>query len=188
MIFQSDAEGLDFKHKAFFIRSDPVTCARYFDRRFLKCFKSGIFGEYPLSYHYWRIEFQHRGSPHVHGMYWLEGAPVLDTVRFSNIEHVSSFIDRFVTTDGDDRELSEYINYQKHKHRPYCKRVIRGQTVCRFKFPHLPLPHTEVLLPLGDDVSESDRAQHQVLYNRIVQFCNNAINDEIDRVFNGLSF
>lgn len=75
-----EAKNLQFKEKARLIRTDPVTCARYFDHRFqtlLKLFRSedGIFGKHKVIYHYYRIEFQHRGSPHVHGLFWLRDVP-----------------------------------------------------------------------------------------------------------------
>jgi len=45
----------------------------------MKLFKSSeIFGELRLVQYYWRIEFQHRGSPHSDGMYWFSGAPKLE--------------------------------------------------------------------------------------------------------------
>lgn len=34
---------------------------------------------------YWsRYEWQHRGSPHVHGFIWLEGAPNIDNLNWGN--------------------------------------------------------------------------------------------------------
>ena len=31
-----------------------------------------------------RYEWQHHGSPHVHGFLWLDGAPNMDTINWSN--------------------------------------------------------------------------------------------------------
>ena len=31
-----------------------------------------------------RYEWKHHGSPHVHGFSWLEGAPNMDTINWSN--------------------------------------------------------------------------------------------------------
>ena len=54
---------------------------------------------------YWlRFEYQHRGSPHIHGVAWLEGAPDVEKVLSSAVEDPSSledlikYIDRTVTT------------------------------------------------------------------------------------------
>ena len=35
-----------------------------------------------------RYEWQHRGSPNVHGFLWLEGAPNMDTLDWHNEEQV----------------------------------------------------------------------------------------------------
>jgi len=63
-ITEEKAAALSSAVKTRFIRSDPVTCSRYFDYRFrqlMKLFKSSeIFGELRLVHYYWRIEFQHR--------------------------------------------------------------------------------------------------------------------------------
>ena len=80
---EEEIKNLNFAQKARLIRSDAVTCARYFDHRFrqmLKLLKAegGIFGRNPVEKYYWRVEFQQRGSPHVHGMFWLKDAPNLD--------------------------------------------------------------------------------------------------------------
>jgi len=85
----------------------------------MKLFKSSeIFRELRLVHYYWRIEFQHRGSPHSHGMYWFSGATKLEGP--DNAEEVTRFIDRFINTSGDDAEIHEVIQYQRHKHSASC--------------------------------------------------------------------
>ena len=65
------------------IKSDPVVCAVYFNHRFQAMFKlikdrQGIFAEHPVIHHYYRIEYQQRGSPHVHMLLWLDNVPEFD--------------------------------------------------------------------------------------------------------------
>ena len=54
---------------------------------------------------YWlRIEFQMRGSPHVHSFWWIDGAPNLDSVE--GWQQAPSFIDQYIHTtypDENDR-------------------------------------------------------------------------------------
>lgn len=79
-ISEAEAAQLSNSEKARLIRTDPVTCSRYFDYRFrqmVKLLKDKIFEPHVLIHYYWRIEFQHRGSPHCHGMYWISNAPTL---------------------------------------------------------------------------------------------------------------
>jgi len=47
-------------------------------------------------------------------MYWFSGAPKLEGP--DNAKEVTRFIDRFITTSGDDPEIHEVIQYQRHKH------------------------------------------------------------------------
>jgi len=67
-ISEEEASNLCYEEKAYLIRKDPVTCARYFDYRLRTAFsllfkpKQGIFFPYKLKDFTWRIEFQHRGK------------------------------------------------------------------------------------------------------------------------------
>ena len=52
---------------------------------------------------YWlRFEYQHRGSPHVHGVAWLNNAPDVEKILSSedptNLEELIRFIDNTVST------------------------------------------------------------------------------------------
>ena len=91
----ADIRDLDFQEKARLICSDPVTCALYFYHRFKELKKTwnnpvdGPFGSHKIKEIYYRIEFQHRGSPHVHMLIWLENAPVYDPDDQSNQLNVS---------------------------------------------------------------------------------------------------
>ena len=31
--------------------------------------------------YFWRVEFQQRGSPHIHSLWWVEDAPDIKTVE-----------------------------------------------------------------------------------------------------------
>jgi len=56
---------------------------------------------------YWyRFEWQHRGSPHIHGLAWIANAPNVEEIltsdgnRISNKEQLIKFIDSIVTTNN----------------------------------------------------------------------------------------
>lgn len=63
-----DVSDLSYEEKSRLIRSDPVTCALYFDYKFRSIKETwsktteGPFGIYELEHIYYRIEFQHRGK------------------------------------------------------------------------------------------------------------------------------
>ncbi len=80
-ITEEEAARLPSETKANLIRSDPVTCMRHFDRKYKVLLKElfkkehGVFEPYKVDDYYSRIEFQMRGSPHSHGLYWIKDAP-----------------------------------------------------------------------------------------------------------------
>ena len=59
------------------IQSDPVTCASHFDFQFNTFLKNVLTGELaPLGKvkdWFYRVEYQQRGSPHIHMLIWLGG-------------------------------------------------------------------------------------------------------------------
>ena len=149
-----DIKTMNWSTKCRLISSDPVTAARHFDysiHHFFNTFlKSPLSPFGHLADFWYRIEFQHRGSPHMHCMLWISDAPVYGV---SSTEDVISYIDKILTCQRswDDTEIDEYINFQVHKHTRTCKKLFRRQAVCRFNFPKLPMLHTQILEPLHTD-------------------------------------
>lgn len=138
-----DPEEMDWSEKNEVLRSNPVTVARMFDHRFQIFHKEVILspaepiGKVVDYFH--RVEFQQRGSPHMHCLYWVENAPNLES---EGDEAVCKFIDRYVTcaipSENEDAELRKTVlEVQQHskKHSKSCKK--KG-TECRFNFPRPP--------------------------------------------------
>ncbi|RWS10742.1 uncharacterized protein B4U79_00026 [Dinothrombium tinctorium] len=121
-----------FQEKARLIRSDPVTCARYFDHRFrnlLNCY------------------FTRRcGSPHIHGLFWLKNSPIFSE---NNNKSCIEFINQYITVNCDI--LNEDLkSFHVHRHTKSCKRRFGNKVICRFGFPQYPMRETQILLPLDD--------------------------------------
>jgi hypothetical protein len=97
-----------------------VGAARHFDHRW-HVFQKFIFNHpsRPLGHiidYFWRVEFQQRGSPHVHMLLWVEGAPNLDTLE--GRAAAPAFIDQYVCTrmpagarEGDSPEVAARANH-----------------------------------------------------------------------------
>ena len=140
---------MTWEAKADLIRRDPITCSRYFDYRLRQCNKyillstTGVFKDHPILDFYTRIEFQHRGSPHMHGLFWLKDAPKFDEDLPQSIEACTQFIDQYIScTSG-----VEGIIHQHHDHTDCCKVVFKGVTKCRFGMPYPPMSSTKILIP-----------------------------------------
>lgn len=144
------------------IHSDAPTCSRYFDRRF-RHLKStwkpphGPFGNFAMKDYYYRIEFQNRGSPHVHMMAWLKDAPIYDPEK-NNESDVCQFVDKIISCkkvgNTEDSVLASLVeSRQTHRHSHTCwKKGIRfGVKICRFGIPFFPMDQTRVVHPFLDD-------------------------------------
>uniref|UniRef100_A0A671UFX1 ATP-dependent DNA helicase n=1 Tax=Sparus aurata TaxID=8175 RepID=A0A671UFX1_SPAAU len=147
-------EQLDWAQKCELLRASPVTAARMFDFRwhcFLKevlmssCHPIGKIKDY-----FYRVEFQQRGSPHVHCLFWIENAPIIDK---NTDEEVIDFIDQYVTCElpaQDDTLLDIVTSVQQHskQHSKSCK---KNKTVCRFNFPKPPSAKTFISRPVIEE-------------------------------------
>lgn len=70
-----------------------------------------------------RYEFQIRGSPHDHGLYWLKDAPKYVEDSEDSIKECIQFIDKFITCERDERnDMTELIGFQLHKHSHTCEK------------------------------------------------------------------
>ncbi|KAJ8048033.1 hypothetical protein HOLleu_00192 [Holothuria leucospilota] len=160
----SDGEMLNmtWHEKSELIQSDPVTCARHFDymiRRFINVLLSSYHPVGEIADHFYRVEFQQRGSPHIHMLAWVSNAPVYENA--SNTE-VASFIDKYITCK---KPTSEHLalNLQTHSHAKTCRKKREG--VCRFGFPIPSMPRTMILTPL-ENVTTDEKDQFSALYDK----------------------
>jgi hypothetical protein len=160
-ITEEEAEAMSWESKANLIRKDPITCSRYFDYRLRKCNsfilhnKSGIFKDHPIIDSFARIEFQHRGSPHVHGLYWLKNAPKFDDENPESFVECTAFIDKYISCTSD----VDGVIHQSHKHTNCCQVKFKGITKCRFGMPYPPMAATKILLPFPSEICASLKAK-----------------------------
>ena len=131
------------------LRRHPLEAVMFFERRLDSFQRNVIMGkDKPLGNvkDYWmRIEFQMRGSPHVHSLWWIEGAPKLDTVE--GRQQAPHFIDQCISTvlpdPAEDPELHRLVStLQVHKHSPTCYKHHR--VTCRFNYPRPPSASTRL--------------------------------------------
>ena len=160
IISEEAAMDLEYEDKCDLIRKDPITTARYFDHRLRQLFKiirspNGPFTPFEVEETYIRVEFQSRGSPHLHCLIWLKGAPVFESKDPSSLLNCETFIDKYIScTVGTMGEL-ELL--QKHKHSPTCKKNKLNSVECRFGLPLWPMGRTLILEPLKrSDLSEEE--------------------------------
>lgn len=137
---------LTFEEEKYLVNKYPVLVARQFMKRvnavmrFLKAYS--ILGASVVDF-WWRVEFQLRGSPHVHMVVWCADTPKFDTAEGIRL------IDRVMSccSSTDDPSLNELVNrVQRHKHTDTCYKK-SGQKNCRFGFPREVCSETRFLGP-----------------------------------------
>jgi hypothetical protein len=157
------ANELPWNEKAKLIQSDPITCSRYFDNRIRTLIykvlmkENGPFKDNKIIDYYYRIEFQHRGSPHVHCIFWLDNAPKY--IRGESNKLVIDFINKHINTD---KEQSEFSKYQIHKHTSTCYNCKSNK--CRFGIPFPPMDKTVILEPLNEN---QNKTHYEKIYEEI---------------------
>ncbi len=172
VITVEEAENMSYEKKCNLIRQDPVTCVRYFEHR-SKCLweiflaSCGPFRVYELEDKYVRIEFQIRGSPHIHALLWLKNAPKYDKEKPESIERCKEFIDKLISVNAKPTEFSEeLINLQRHKHSHTCKKHVKNGIKCRFGIPYFPMRKTMILETFGDDEKLTKKEREDISKNR----------------------
>ena len=61
--------------------------------------------------YFYRVEFQQRGSPHIHMLVWIENAP---TFERNSEEEIVQFVDQYLACSADNKETANVVNLQTH--------------------------------------------------------------------------
>ena len=164
-----DIANMSWEERCSWIRRNPVTAARQFDYRvqlFVKhVLGSGLLGDV-IDYLY-RVEFQQRGSPHIHMVIWIKDAPDFMTAADKEI---SAFVDKYISCalPSDDEELREKVTkLQRHVHSPSCR---KSGKKCRFAFPKPPSKQTVVCRGNQVDIEKegsSDQVDTKQILNKV---------------------
>ncbi|PZC74948.1 hypothetical protein B5X24_HaOG206881 [Helicoverpa armigera] len=144
----NDAECLTFPERLELVQKHPVVIARQFTirvnalMRLLKHNHDCLEG--PIEDYWYRVEFQNRGSPHLHMLVWCNNVPEFSTPQ--GIEVIEKVVSCSLSpNDPVLRKLVEDL--QIHKHTQTCKKN-RQDNGCRFGFPK---PASDNTVCLGPD-------------------------------------
>ena len=116
---------------------------------------SGLIGE--LKHYAIRVEFQVRGTSHIHSLIWVKDMPKLETM---NTRDFINFVDQTVKCDlpdkGKNPELFDLVRtYQIHSHSRSCRKY--KNIDCRYSFGKYFTNRTIVAEPLSDDFSADQK-------------------------------
>ena len=135
---EKEIDNLTWQEKTKLVQKDPVTCSRYFDHRvqeFLNTVPKSICD--PLGKvkdFFYSVEFQQRGSPHIHMLVWIENTPTLEK---KSEQEIVLFVDNYLTCNADNEETASLVKLQTHKHSRTCRK--KGKQYVDFDFHCLPV-------------------------------------------------
>ena len=144
----------DIKNKHKFYKDHFLLITRLFDNR-VKAFINHILMANPSIEHYsYRIEFQVRGLPHLHGVFWLKES-VVKEYQNENGDFIDAKLPELInpwiscSMDTGDEKLDKLVaDVNVHKHSKSCQ---RGNIKCRFNFPKFPSLKTLIAKPLSEE-------------------------------------
>ena len=139
---EDEVLALPWQMKSMWLRTNPVTAARMFQYRLetfvITFLKSAAEPIGPVAEYVIWIEFQARGSPHAHTLFWIKDSPKLG---YTQEDNVKLFIDKYVSCSlpDTDEELQNLVeSLQVHRH----SQSRRRKAGCRFNYPKPPSPST----------------------------------------------
>ena len=169
---QDDISNIDYFQRCEILNSNPVLLARHFQYRVEVFFKEiiidGPFGK--VKYYAIRVEFQFRGSPHIHSFLWVINAPVL--TKNTKDEYLT-YIDHVVKVQLPDiekePELYELVRmYQIHSHSKSCRKY--KNIDCRYSFGRFFTDRTIISDPLSEDEKESILHKRNTILNVVKEY------------------
>ena len=176
------------ENKTDLFKNNVLTLTRIFDKRvhsFIKNIVCGPNSPFCVQYYTYRVEFQVRGAPHVHGALWLDLdrlekhspgiKPVMQRLQsgqvlsFEEKNIAATFVDKFVLVSSDTQLQDIVKDVQTHRHSKTCRKG--GKRVCRFEYPRFPSERTIIAQPLQreDFVTEQEHSEMRKKYCGILE-------------------
>ena len=155
--------------KCSMLNLNPVVVAKHLQYKVETFFKEVLISNANpvgnIVYYALRIEFQMRGSPHVHGLIWTFDCPKLSS---ETVEAYRECIDKHVQACLPDKDSNSELHdsvltYQKHTHSKTCRKYKNVQ--CRFNFGQFFTDKTILAEPLADEVKTNTLARTADILN-----------------------
>ncbi|XP_071142171.1 uncharacterized protein [Mytilus edulis] len=151
---------LQWTDKCKLIKDNPVICARLFDHRVKALFTDNLMSPtQPIGKivdFFFRTEFQ-RGSPHIHCLVWIDGAPKLNQ---DSDKDICRFVDQHITCQLPDKDknpkLYEIVTSVQMHSKSHTKSCKKHSTTCRFNFPRPPICNTFIARIETDELEKED--------------------------------
>ena len=110
-----------------------------------------------MEYYAIRVEYQFRGSPHIHCFLWSLNPPILTLEnKETYIAYIDSIVHCFLPDINKNKELHDFVKkYQTHRHSKSCRKYKNNP--CRYHFGRYFTEKTIVSIPLPDTMSIEEK-------------------------------
>ena len=173
-------ENLSYDQKCSMLNLNPVIVAKHFQHRVESFVKHVLLSSVKpigeIIYYALRIEFQMRGSPHLHALIWTSDCPEL---TLDNENAYITYIDKRLPDRVKEPEYYDLVNmYQRHSHSRSCKKY--RNIPCRFNFGQFFTDETVVAKPLPEDLPDEEKTLLLNRRNEILSAVKQKINEKLD--------
>ena len=150
---------------------------RIFDERVKSFVRNILMGngknQVPLRYYSYRVEFQARGMPHIHGVAWIDNDYLVNECGIKGFlsnkdcgDAVAQLADKLISCKfpNEDQTVEKPMHgkpslrkiveeVQVHGHTKSC---LKYNGACRYKFPRLPSQYTVVARPIDERIEKGE--------------------------------
>jgi hypothetical protein len=179
-----EVEALSYHERCSMLNLNPVIVAKHFQYRVETFFRDVLLANAnpigKIVYYALRIEFQMRGSPHLHALIWTSDCPELtNNTKDAYIDYIDQNVQAYLPDKETDPQLYDLVKtYQTHNHSKTCRKY--KNVACRFNFGHFFTDRTIVAEPLAEDMD--DEIKSNILTRR--QEILSKVKQKIDDVLN----
>ena len=160
ILMDDDIHSMNYFDKIRILNNNPILLARHFQYRVEVFFKE-IVSDVPLgkNKHYAiSVEFQVKGSQHMHSLVCVTGAPIPSTISEDEyVAFIENIIKRELPNLQERSRLFELVrNYQTHSHSESCRKY--KSIECRYSWGKYLTDHTIIAHPVSDKLSVEEKA------------------------------
>ena len=180
---EEQVEALSYNERCSMLNLNPVV-AKHFQHRVETFFTEVLLSQLnpigKIIYYALCIEFQMRGSPHLHALIWTSDCPKLTSEnKEAYIDFIDNHVQAYLPDEETEPELNELVKtYQKHNHSKTCRKY--KNICCRFNFGQFFTNRTVIAEPLNSDLNQEVKNNLLDQRTQIVT----SVKQKIDEVLN----
>ena len=177
-------DALSYNERCSMLNFNPVLAAKHFQYRVETFFTEVLLSNAnpigKIVYYALRIEFQMRGSPHLHALIWTSDCPKLTSeTKEDYVDYIDQRVHAHLPNEDQDPELHELVKtYQKHSHSKTCRKY--KNIKCRFNFGQFFTNRTIVAEPLSDDLDLEEKTNTLDKQKEILSLVKGKIDDVLN--------